>query len=373
MAAQTFYVDFDNGNDGNGGTTPVGDAWKTFQHAADTADPGSGTPITVWFRPGMTDHYTARLYIDTHAGTGQSDRITFVADRFGQIWGDAGEAKITSTDAVYVTLHIVNKNYITIRGFEIIPSVHGINVGGNTDYVIIEENFVHDDIGTGRVWGIIDSNSSPYIQENEHIIRNNIIANLTASATDYGGGVQLYYRKNCYVYNNTVYDISTGNDAVQQGSCIDVVSNGASLNYATTATVKNNIFQKALGTNTNGNLIRVVIYNGTTGFSLTSDYNQFHRDGADYTASIDAATYVSLANWQGTGRDANSQEGDPQLVNPGGTNREDYQLKGTSPCRDAGVVTAGVVVDGVGTKSRRPRNNATNDIGAHQYGVPKIL
>ena len=151
MAVRTYYVDFDNGNDGNGGTDPDTDAWKTMQHAADNAACDGADACYVWYRAGMTSSISAKIDFDANSGSA-TGRIYHIADRFGEKWVDTGEIKLDDGGTMDWAIDISACSYLTIRGFEIEPDKGGIynRRASKTDtYNIIEECFIHDNSQSG--------------------------------------------------------------------------------------------------------------------------------------------------------------------------------------------------------------------------------
>jgi hypothetical protein len=133
-----YYVD-SSGNDENAGTKKY--PWKTLQHAADAAKPGS----TVYVRGGV---YKQKLKI-TRSGSAGGRSITFASF--------PGETAIIDGRGLSVSeqqglIEIESASYITIQGFEIrnfIATQHeqlpiGIYVHGSGGYIKLLNNKVHD-------------------------------------------------------------------------------------------------------------------------------------------------------------------------------------------------------------------------------------
>nr|WP_253298438.1 choice-of-anchor Q domain-containing protein [Paenibacillus sp. MSJ-34] len=133
-----YYVS-PNGNDSNAGT--LESPWKTMQHAADVAMPGS----TVYVRGGT---YNKKLSI-TRSGSAAAGPITFT--------NYASELPVIDGTGLSVTgqeglVQIINAGYITIKGFEIrnfttstsnkVPV--GIYVEGSGSNISILNNKVHN-------------------------------------------------------------------------------------------------------------------------------------------------------------------------------------------------------------------------------------
>ncbi|MCS7459823.1 right-handed parallel beta-helix repeat-containing protein [Paenibacillus doosanensis] len=138
-AAGTEYYVSPTGNDSNAGT--LASPWKTLQHAADTAVPGS----TVYVRGGT---YNKKLSI-TRSGSAAAGPITFT--------NYASELPVIDGTGLSVTeeeglVQIIDASYITVKGFEIrnfttstrnkVPV--GIYVEGAGSGISLLNNKVHD-------------------------------------------------------------------------------------------------------------------------------------------------------------------------------------------------------------------------------------
>ncbi len=137
-AATTTYYVATNGDDRAGGTLNA--PWKTLQHAADQAQPGS----TIYIRGGV---YRQQLHI-TRSGNAQLGAITFARYKQEQpILDGTG----LSVDGLQGMVGIDNASYITIDGLEIrnyatarsgdVPA--GISVMGAGGYIRLLNNHIH--------------------------------------------------------------------------------------------------------------------------------------------------------------------------------------------------------------------------------------
>ncbi len=136
-AATTYYV-ATNGNDRASGTLNA--PWKTLQHAADQAQPGS----TIYVRGGV---YRQQLHI-TRSGNSQQGAITFARyPKETPILDGTG----LSVDGIEGIVSIDNASYITVDGLEIrnykttqsgnVPA--GISVMGAGGYIRLLNNHIH--------------------------------------------------------------------------------------------------------------------------------------------------------------------------------------------------------------------------------------
>jgi len=129
------------------------------------------------------------------------------------------------------------------------------------------------------------------------------------------------------IYNNVFYD-----------AYHDILE---TVTYATTVTVKNNIFYNI---ETNGYLVQFLAPNNNIGSSVF-DNNQYYQSGgaaAFYTPDGGADNF---AQWKtATSQDANSAEADPLMTDPA---NDDFTLTMASPCIDKGT-DVGLAEDYIG-------------------------
>ncbi|MEC0241699.1 right-handed parallel beta-helix repeat-containing protein [Paenibacillus dokdonensis] len=138
-ASGTEYYVSANGSDSNAGTSSA--PWKTLQHAADTAGPGS----TVYVRGGV---YNEKLKI-TKSGSADQGPITFTSYDSEQAVIDGTGLTVSGTEGI---IDITDANYVAIRGFEVrnytttksnVMPV-GIYVHGSGSYISLSNNKIHD-------------------------------------------------------------------------------------------------------------------------------------------------------------------------------------------------------------------------------------
>ncbi|WP_339293526.1 right-handed parallel beta-helix repeat-containing protein [Paenibacillus sp. FSL W8-0187] len=138
-AASTEYYVATDGSDSNPGTIRA--PWKTLQHAADEADPGS----MIYVRDGV---YNQKLKI-TRSGTAAQGPITFT--NYGSEKAIIDGAGL-SVNGIEGLIEIKDVNYITIQGLEIrnytttsrnaVPV--GIYVQGSGGFINLTNNKIHD-------------------------------------------------------------------------------------------------------------------------------------------------------------------------------------------------------------------------------------
>lgn len=137
-AALAYYVDT-KGNDSNAGT--IKSPWRTLQHAADVAKPGS----TVYVRGGV---YKQKLKI-TRSGSAKAGAITFASFPKEKAIIDGSGLSVEGQQGI---VEIEDARYITIKGFEIRNFIAterdrlpiGIYVHGSGSHIAILNNKVHD-------------------------------------------------------------------------------------------------------------------------------------------------------------------------------------------------------------------------------------
>ncbi|WP_141504673.1 right-handed parallel beta-helix repeat-containing protein [Paenibacillus luteus] len=133
-----YYVD-SRGNDDNAGTKKY--PWKTLQHAADVAKPGS----TVYVRGGI---YKQKLKI-IRSGSARSGSITFASFPEETAIIDGSGLTVSEQQGL---VEIESASHITIKGFEIRNFIAtqneqmpiGIYVHGSGGYIKLLNNKVHD-------------------------------------------------------------------------------------------------------------------------------------------------------------------------------------------------------------------------------------
>lgn len=138
-AAGTEYYVATSGSDSNAGTSAS--PWKTLQHAADAAGPGS----TIYVRGGV---YNEKLKI-TKSGSADQGPITFTSYPSEQAVIDGSGLTVSGTEGI---IDIADASYITVKGFEIrnftttknnVMPV-GIYVHGAGGNLSLSNNKVHD-------------------------------------------------------------------------------------------------------------------------------------------------------------------------------------------------------------------------------------
>ena len=318
MATEHYYVDPINGSDTNvGGQGRSKDlAWQSYQWAADNATT-SGSNAYVWFRPG-TYSISAVIDIDINSGGGLGDKIYFVGDKFGQIWGTAGTVKIvSSTGTLGIMMYINSKDYITVKNFEIIPDKSGIYIN-TADYINTENCFIHDNVATTlvNIFGI------QVVSSITCTIKNCTISDLKADPATSSIYALSLANSSVNIYYNMITNI-IGNINNNATACIVLYHNDSSTPYLN-ATLKGNIFKKV-----SAQLLYLSFTNGLSNATIVSDYNNFYKDGAllcarkaVYIGSWAYTNYTDLSDWKlnaDFNPDAHSIDSEPKIENVSGT------------------------------------------------------
>jgi len=203
---------------------------------------------------------------------------------------------------------------------------------------IARYNYVHDQDGFG-----IEA-----IYEDDFILHNNLVDSCYR-------GIQIYSFKGGLVYNNTIYYSD------YQGIMIAVYVEGS-------LTLKNNIIHESYQLDTDD--FGIHFYTDVNGH-VVSDHNTVSDT---YFGRVQPAAAVNLADWRtATSQDANSLNSDPLFTDAA---NDDFTLKRTSPCIDAGVDLGATYDDALDPISSWPDSVATLDqddygsdweIGAYGY------
>lgn len=157
-------------------------------------------------------------------------------------------------------------------------------------------------------------------------------------------GIYFQDASTSYVYQNTI-SMSPVNNTTAAVAAIRTGSTAAS-------TVKNNIIINGYNT-----AASYGIYHGSSG-ALTSNYNAMYVSGALANYGFATSAKKTFADWQGTGRDANSISADPALVS--GTDL--HISDDLSPVIGIGATDLGIATD-IDGNSR----GSAFDIGADEF------
>jgi predicted GH43/DUF377 family glycosyl hydrolase len=146
---------------------------------------------------------------------------------------------------------------------------------------------------------------------NDNLVYNNMVYDIQSISTQSDSrvsGIQLWYQNNPKIYYNSVYLSGTG--ANQLGSAALFIHSNVS-----NADIKNNIF---VNIRDESPYCASAIYDYSSA-NLTSDYNDLYYDDTNNNNCLVRAggtDYLTLADWQATGKDLHSYVEMPHFVDP---------------------------------------------------------
>jgi photosystem II stability/assembly factor-like uncharacterized protein len=281
--------------------------------------------------------------------------------------------------------NIIRGNYIGSDVDSLIAWGIQVEHGHNT---IIENNIVQNLKVTTTIGEILIPGINSY-RGNGDIIRNNVVHSLKASGGYTSVGILLsgegsWYGSNNMVYNNMVYDIqstSTQGDSrvagiqvwMQQNPKIyynSVYLSGTGANHygsgalyiwntCSNVEAKDNIL---VNTRDESLFCSSSIYiRGSNSILATSDYNDLYYDNSNpHNCLVRASSdYLTLADWQATGKDLQSITEMPNFIDPY------LHIEPAIPTNIESHATpiAGITTDFDGNT----RNATTPDIGADEF------
>jgi hypothetical protein len=238
----------------------------------------------------------------------------------------------------------------TVNSYNEFVDCYQLHFGGDGDNFLHVGNYAHG----GRSAGIQPGSRGASPGNGDSFVRN-VVDDIHVSSSGYNG-FDSNGHTNGFLYHCTISRVSARSATFEE--------NGGRANDGWT--VKNNIFDAY---NNNSNTIATTgwggaIYIEASVTGCTFDYNLYREvntGGADRIVDYQSNGLKSWAQWQGLGHEAHGLNVDPLFVNAAAG---DFRLQATSPCRDAGVVIAGIN-DGTGGSQRFAF--AAPDMGAHEY------
>jgi hypothetical protein len=277
-------------------------------------------------------------HLQTHAGNGSLVAcIGGISCTFTSfLW-----SRVISGNRIYA-LNYLGTGSVNVVG---IVSQESLTITGNQIYSFSSSGAQTTNYGINMSGGIIENNMVHFGLDS---LGNNIVQPLRFTGI-YGGN---------NVRHNSVM-ITGSNVASSNINTICFFSPGISAPVS----IFNNIFyndrNNVIGTGSNMNIC-MWISAGTGPISI--DYNLFYAGSpTSYTGYL-SSSYSTLANWQASGYDLNSIEGDPLFINPtGNSSNLNLHLQPGSPAESKGsaVQTIAIDIDG------QNRNTLTPvDIGA---------
>jgi hypothetical protein len=243
---------------------------------------------------------------------------------------------------------------------------YGISLSFRSNGFKIDKNRIHDLQNSSMVLGHLAggiSVSGTSIAPSTGAVSNNLIYNLTNTSTQYGiNDASWGAGSNISIYHNTIalnYTAMTGTSAV--------TTSAIGLTATSTPTgshdIKNNIVyisRGGSGASANKRLLDI----GSASTSFTSDYNVFFFEtgvGNLHYARVATTTYPSFATWQGTGKDVNSVNLNPQFVD---TTNDNYHPSNAAV--DGGNMHT-LQVGGITTDILNLTRSASPDPGAYEF------
>ena len=162
--------------------------------------------------------------------------------------------------------------------------------------------------------GILLSGDGTFGYGINNLVYNNMVYDIQSTFTNPNSrvaGIQLWYQTNPKIYYNSVYLSGTGGSSPGGSAALFIVSAGT----VTNLDVKNNIF---VNTRDDSPYCASSICDYSSAI-FTSDYNDLYYDDTNpdnCLVKIGANEYLTLANWQSTGKDLNSITEMPNFVSP---------------------------------------------------------
>jgi hypothetical protein len=227
-------------------------------------------------------------------------------------------------------IQIFNSNNITVEYNEIDHDTQGIYLdpwGMGVNTITCRYNNIHDinAISTSSGIGVNQSAAGDV---------TNIYYNLIVNCGNTIGGYAaiMFPATNSGIinfFNNTVYN-----------NGVAVISNQLYCVHGTNINLKNNIFYFSTATDSYYQILNI----SSTVFFASSDYNQLYKSTGGtavyaYAQYNGGAPYTTIAAWRSaSSEDANSNTTNPLFTSAG----SDFSLQAGSPCRNKGVVIAGI-------------------------------
>ena len=241
------------------------------------------------------------------------------------------------------------------RQFNIGYYAPGINTAYSSG-TTIRNNVVHK-VSSSNVWGsagILVSGES-WAMGNNNAVYNNMIYDIQCTSTNSSSrltGIQIFNQNNPKIYYNSVYLSGTGTNPLGSAA-VYIYTN------VTNADIRNNIL---VSTRDESPYCASAIFDYTAA-NLASNYNDLYYEPNQYNCLVRAGgDYLTLIDWQATGKDLNSISEMPHFVA-----LEDLHIDGNfETLLDRGATPiVGIETDFDGDT----RNAITPDIGADEFTI----
>jgi hypothetical protein len=301
----------------------------------------------------------AVLVMTSWTGSSAANRVTFRPA--------PGERPVIDATGRAMGVFWGGADYVTLQGFEVRNATYdGISLfaetaNGVANDPIIDSCRVHDCGSAGiTIYGNSPNPTNTLVQNCTlwSCQTNNSGAFTTTSRFGY---ITTRRTINTRIVHNTFFvDTASGQDFCVIGSR---TSSAGEMPYAE---ISNNVIFKTAGagrpifrfhTPATSSFPIPPICNGNCFFDATTSPFAEYGDAA-------ATVAATFASWQQTGADATSQVADPQFRD---LNTDDFHLQGTSPCRDAATVVAGVAADADGQPRVAPADLGADEFSAGDY------
>ncbi len=206
-AQTTYYIDFENGQDTNNGTSETS-PWKHCPGDVNATDiPNSYTPVPgdkFVFRGGVV--YEGSIYLNNG---GEADNYVIFS---GSEWGSE-KAIIDGSNILTFAFSLQREaHFIKIDGYEI-RNLTGtvINANESTNNLHITNNIIHD---LTKIHEGGDLPALRLINGDNYLIENNEIYNIYGDAISIGGNSHDFIVRGNHIYNGNDDGISGGCDGV---------------------------------------------------------------------------------------------------------------------------------------------------------------
>ena len=245
--------------------------------------------------------------------------------------------------------------------FDLNIITHGINIyGGNS--CIVRNNVVHK-VKSSTLYGstgILLSGDNTFGYGTNNLVYNNMVFDIQSTSTNPNSrvaGIQVWYQNNPKIYYNSVNLSGTGGTNPGGSGALFITSSGT----VTNLDLRNNIF---VNTRDESSYCASAIcdYSSAT---FTSDNNDLFYDDTNPNncmVKIGSTNYLTLADWQATGKDLNSVTEMPHFIAP-----DDLHINGNySTLLDSGATP----ITGINTDiDGESRNVTVPDIGADEFDI----
>lgn len=237
---------------------------------------------------------------------------------------------------------------------------YGINLVGNSNNTIISKNRIHEPFraattSTSDAYGIRLNNANA-VAGSETVISNNIVYDFMNNGDHYG--IQINGGDNVKIYHNTV--------SLEDGTttCTSCFTRAIFIESATTVGVdiRNNILSIGRGGSGDKQSMFLAPAN-VSAFTIDNNVHYINPSvtGTSEVARMGGTSYITLANWQTTGKDLSSSSDDPQFLDAASGDFTPQQTTINNTGAPVGITTDILNMS---------RSAANPDPGAYEFGGP---